>query len=133
MQNNPPDPARPRPQITRWFYLCLGLGFVALGFVGVFVPVLPTTPFLILAAACFARSSQRLEGWLLSHPQFGPMLRSWRARGAIPMGAKWMAFAGCATGFGLFLWRSDPSAGLILLVAAIMLAGLGYVFTRPSA
>lgn len=68
----------------RGVYLAVGLLFVALGFVGAFLPVLPTTPFLILAAACFARSSRQLESWLLDHPRFVPTLRDWRERGAIP-------------------------------------------------
>jgi len=72
----------------RGFYLVLGLTFVGLGVVGAFLPVLPTTPFMILAAACFARSSTRLENWLLGHSRFGPLLRDWRARGAIPRPAK---------------------------------------------
>jgi hypothetical protein len=72
----------------RSVYLVLGFIFIALGFVGAFLPVLPTTPFLILATTCFARSSPRLESWLLSHPRFGPSLRAWRERGAIPLRAK---------------------------------------------
>lgn len=121
------------PLITRWIYLVLGLVFVGAGFIGIFVPVLPTTPFLILAAACFARSSVRLELWLLSHPRFGPLLLCWRERGAIPVFAKWMSLVGCALGFGLFLYGGDPSWPLILFVAGVMAAGIGYVFTRPSA
>jgi uncharacterized membrane protein YbaN (DUF454 family) len=52
----------------------LGLIFVGLGFVGAFAPLMPTTIFLILAAACFIRSSSRLEAWVLNHPRFGPTL-----------------------------------------------------------
>lgn len=117
----------------RRIYLALGLGFVALGFAGIFLPVLPTTPFLILAAACFARSSSRMENWLLEHRRFGPLLRDWRERGAIPWKAKIMALAGTSLGFVLFWVGSSPGPVLAISVAALMLAGLVYVFSRPSA
>lgn len=116
----------------RRVYLALGLAFVAIGFVGAFLPVLPTTPFLILAAACFARSSPRLEGWLLAHPRFGPLLRAWREHGAIPSRAKLMALAGTALGFLLFWIGSKPGPALTIGVGVLMAAGLAYVFTRPS-
>ncbi|SOB93984.1 YbaN family protein [Rhodobacter maris] len=119
--------------IVRAVFLTLGLGFVALGFVGVFLPVLPTVPFLILAAGCFARSSERLEAWLLGHRHFGPMLRDWRARGAIPMRGKLMALAGSTLGMVLFVTLRHPGPVPIALVAGVMLGGLGYVFTRPTA
>ena len=114
----------------RRVYLVLGLVFVALGFVGVFLPVLPTTPFLILAAACFARSSRRLESWLLDHPRFGPMLRDWRERGAIPWKAKLMALAGMSAGFLVFWFTHRPGPLLTIGVVALMLTGLAYVYTR---
>ena len=117
----------------RSVYLVLGLLFIALGFIGAFLPVLPTTPFLILATACFARSSPRLENWLLSHPRFGPSLRAWRERGAIPARAKLLAVAGIITGFLLFYFGSAPGPILMASVGAFMLVGLVYVLTRPSA
>lgn len=116
----------------RGVYLAAGLLFVAIGFIGIFLPVLPTTPFLILAAACFARSSRRLESWLLDHRRFGPLLRDWRQRGAIPRPAKLMALAGTSLGFLVFWLGRDPGPVLLTAVAALMLAGLAYVFTRPS-
>jgi uncharacterized membrane protein YbaN (DUF454 family) len=117
----------------RALYFTLGLVFVALGFVGAFLPVLPTTPFLILAAACFARSSRRFEAWLLDHPRFGPLLRQWRERGAIPRKAKALALAGVATGFLLFISFGPPlSPAILALVGLLMLSGLAYVFSRPS-
>lgn len=119
--------------MMRHLYLGLGWGFVALGFVGAFLPVLPTTPFLILAAGCFARSSDRLEAWLLGHPRFGPLLRAWRDRGAIPRRAKLMAVAGSALGFVLFYRASTPGPWAIAAVAALMLGGMAYVLSRPSA
>jgi len=119
--------------MMRHLYLLLGWAFVALGFVGAFLPVLPTTPFLILAAGCFARSSARLEAWLLDHPRFGPLLRAWRDRGAIPRRAKVMAVAGSALGFVLFYRATAHGLWLALAVAALMLAGMAYVLSRPSA
>lgn len=117
----------------RGIYFVLGLACVALGFIGAFLPVLPTTPFLILAAACFARSSPRLENWLLSHPRFGPLLRAWRERGAIPKTAKFMALAGMSIGFLVFWIGGNPGPLLMAGVAILMLSGLAYVFSRPSA
>ncbi len=118
--------------VLRGIYLVLGLLLVALGFIGAFLPVLPTTPFLILAAACFTRSSRRLETWLLDHRRFGPILRDWRQRGAIPRKAKLMSLAGTSGGFALFWLGSDPGPLLATAVAMLMLDGLAYVFTRPS-
>lgn len=103
-----------------------------LGVIGAFLPILPTTPFMILAAGCFARSSPRLEAWLLSHPVFGPMLRDWRERGAIPQRAKMAAVVGCVFGYALFWFGTEPTAVLKIMVALLMLTGLAYVFSRPS-
>lgn len=121
-----------RSRFARGIFLVLGFAFVVLGFIGAFLPVLPTTPFLILAAACFARSSTRFESWLLNHPRFGPLLKDWRARGAIPRKAKLAALAGMIVGFTMFRLAGDPGLPLTLGVAAVMLAGLAYVFSRPS-
>ena len=126
------EPNRPGcPALRGVFFLC-GLLFVLLGFIGAFLPVLPTTPFLILAAACFARSSRKLERWLLDHPRFGPTLRDWRQRGAIPRKAKLLSLAGTSFGFLLFWLGGNPGPAPMAAVAALMLVGLAYVFTRPS-
>lgn len=119
--------------IRRHIFLLLGLAFTGLGFLGAFLPVLPTVPFLIVAAACFARSSKRLELWLLSHRRFGPLLIDWRERGAIPLRAKWMSLGGSALGFVLFVRGSHPGWPLMLAVGALMAFGVIYVFTRPTA
>ena len=75
----------------RWLLLTLGWLFVVLGVAGAILPVLPTTPFILLAAACFARSSERFYAWLLENRIFGPLIRDWRAHRAIPRRAKWLA------------------------------------------
>ena len=116
----------------RILFASAGLFFVMLGVAGAFLPILPTTPFIILAAACFARSSPRLEAWLLSHPVFGSTLRDWRERGAIPWKAKLAAAVGCGIGYTIFWFGTEPTAVLGTVVGLLMLSGLAYVFSRPS-
>ena len=71
-------------------YLLLGTGWlsVALGVVGIFLPVLPTTPFLLLAAACFVRSSRRFYDWLVTHPRLGPWFRDYLEGNGVPLKGK---------------------------------------------
>ena len=66
----------------------LGFIFVGIGFTGIFIPILPTTPFLIVAAACFARSSKRWHDWLLSNKVFGPVLTDWEEKKCIKRSLK---------------------------------------------
>lgn len=113
-------------------YVALGFVFLALGIIGAFLPVMPTTIFLILAAWSFGRSSPRLESWMLDHPHFGPVLRAWREHGAIPRRAKWMAGSGIALGYALFWWTAAPSPWLAALVGVAMLSCAVWIFTRPE-
>lgn len=116
----------------RGVYLTLGLALTGLGLVGALLPVLPTTPFLILAAACFTRSSPRLERWLLEHRLFGPALTQWREHGAIPFKVKLLALTGSITGF-LLLWLVVAPGTTVLAISGLLIAiGIAYVFTRPS-
>lgn len=87
--NSPRGPAR-------WLWIGAGLLFVALGAVGAFLPLLPTVPFLLLAAFCFARGNPVWEQRLLDHPRYGPPLREWRARRAISRRAKVAALTAMA-------------------------------------
>lgn len=118
--------------MLRPIYLIAGLLLVALGIIGAFVPLMPTTIFLILAAWCFARSSTRLENWLLNHPRFGQTLRDWRDTGAISRSAKALACSGIALGFVLFWIGARPGLWLWLLVAAILAACAAFILTRPD-
>lgn len=118
--------------MKRWMFLVCGLVLTGLGIVGAFVPLMPTTIFLILAAACFARSSPRLEAWLMEHARFGPTLRAWRENGAIPRKAKALACAGMALGFVLFFAFAHPGLILALSVGAALAACAAFVLSRPS-
>jgi uncharacterized membrane protein YbaN (DUF454 family) len=80
-----------RPLWVRGLWLCAGVVALLLGIAGIFLPLLPTTPFVLLAAACFSRGSVRCERWLLQHPRFGPMVRDWRRHRAVPLRAKQLA------------------------------------------
>lgn len=115
----------------RILWLAAGLACTALGIIGAILPLMPTTVFLLAAAACFARSSPRLHGWLLDHPTFGPPIRNWQEHGAISRGAKRLAVGTMAVVLGLSL-----VFGLSRLAlggqAALILVGAGFILTRPD-
>lgn len=119
--------------LLRWTYLGFGWLMVAIGAVGVVLPGLPTTPFLIVAVWCFARSSERFERYLLEHRTFGPTLVAWREKGAIPRRAKILSVATMSVSFPLFLATAHPSFLFAAVVAGLMLAGAAYVLSRPTA
>lgn len=92
----PPSPppaieAAPLPQWVQWLLRGVAVLSLALGFLGIFLPILPTTPFILLAAWAATRSSPRLLAWLERHRLFGEMLRDWRRGGVVSRKAKWAA------------------------------------------
>lgn len=115
----------------RALWTALGLGFVGLGLVGVVLPLLPTTPFMLLAAACFARSSPRLHDRLVGHRLFGPAIINWRDHRAIPRRGKQAAIIAMAAAFALSV--ALGVAPWALAVQAAVMAVMGtWIATRPS-
>lgn len=117
---------------ARWTLFALGFVFLGLGAVGLVLPVMPGVVFLILAAACFARSSPRFESWLVNHRHLGPPVVGWRRTGAIPRHGKLAACLGMAASFAVMTVGGAPLIA-IAPVAAIMLACAAYILTRPDA
>lgn len=82
-------------------YRIAGFFFIGLGVIGALLPVVPTTPFLILAASCFAKSSEKLHSWLLNSPAFGPTIRKWEEERCVTPMTKFIA-SSSIVGFGGF-------------------------------
>lgn len=131
MSGQEPPTAQKGHPLTRPMYFVAGLALTGLGIAGYLLPVMPGTIFLILAAACFARSSERLETWLVNHPRLGPSVTAWRKNGAISRRIKVIAITSMVVSFGLLLlahlspeWMA--AAGVLLLASAL------FVATRPE-
>ncbi|MGE8287116.1 MAG: YbaN family protein [Stenotrophomonas sp.] len=115
----------------RWLWFCLGWLMVTLGVVGVLLPVMPTTIFLIMAVCCFSRSSPRFESWLLSHPRYGRPLRQWKEHGAISAKGKCFAACGMVVGYILFFMSAHPGWRLAVGVGLFFVISAAYVLSRP--
>lgn len=116
----------------RYLLLSAGWTAVALAVVGIFLPIMPTVPFLLIAAFCFARSSHKIHEWLISHPTFGPPINDWRARGVIRRRAKIAAILSMAGGFIVVVVLG--LSPLILTVQGIVLLAVAlFIWTRPEA
>lgn len=108
----------------RWLWAVAGICSTALGVAGIFLPLLPTVPLLLLAAACFARGSERLHRWLLDHRHLGPMIRGYLDGQGIPLRAKISAIA--------LLWVSISASVLFLVPlrwVQVLLLGIGLAVT----
>lgn len=116
----------------RPFWYALGMVALVLGVIGIALPVLPTVPFLLLAAAAFARSSPRLERRILNHPTYGPPVRAWREHGAVSRLAKIWAVGAMACGVG-FSWLAGMPAWVVAGQGLICTAIGAYLVTRPEA
>lgn len=116
----------------RHLLMALGWAMVALGVLGLFLPVLPTAPFLIVAAWAFSRSSRRFHDWLHHHPRLGPPLRAWQSHGVIPVRGKVAAVVGMWSSLGLVLAFAPGGWVLPAVHATIITAVTAFILTRPS-
>ena len=101
--------------VFRWFWLIIGLLLTGLGFIGIFIPGLPTTIFMILAASCYFRSSQRLYSWVMNHKYFGYHVKNYRDKKGMPLKAKIMSL--------IMMW-------LFVLYAVILAISVDLVFIK---
>lgn len=117
---------------VRAILVVVGSVSLGLGVIGIFLPVLPTTPFLLLAAACYARSSERLYRWLLGQPSLGPIVTEWRRSRSLPPGVKVRALVVVAITFAVSIVLVDALAvRLVLIVVAAILAT--FLYRIPTA
>jgi len=124
----------PPPRPLRYFWNLLGFLALGLGIIGIPLPVLPTTPFILLAAYLFAKGSPRYHAWLRNHKTFGKIVRDWEEHGSIPTRAKIIATVMIAIAISFPLWITRENVPVEARWATAILAGIGwtYVITRPS-
>ncbi|MES2582553.1 MAG: YbaN family protein [Pseudomonadota bacterium] len=125
------NPAKPLPHGLQWLLRALAVLSLALGFLGLFLPVLPTTPFILLAAWAAARSSPRLLAWLEQHRLFGKMLRDWRQGGVVSRKAKWGATTAMSVS-AVFLLFTVPKLWAAGVAIACMGSVLVWLWRRPE-
>ena len=119
------------PKALHWTYIGVGWVFTGLGIIGAFVPVMPTTPFLLVALWAFSKSSPRLQKWLLEHPRYGPTLRDWHNYGAIRSSIKVVAITAMAASVVMVYWMTDNILAITLHATVVTLTAL-FILSRPS-
>ncbi|MFT3900665.1 MAG: YbaN family protein [Gordonia sp. (in: high G+C Gram-positive bacteria)] len=120
------------PGRARWAWWALAYLSLGLGFAGVVLPVLPTVPFILLAAYAAARGSDRLHRWLLDHPRFGPMITDWQEHGAVSRRSKWLATISMLV-CGVVLLLVAPIRPVAYVSIGIMAVVGTWLWLRPEA
>ncbi len=114
------------------FWFSIGALSVLLGAIGAALPLMPTVPFLLLAAFSFARSSPRFETWLMEHRVFGPPIRDWRKHGAIRRRGKWLATASIVAALTVSVVLGFP-LWVLAVQWVVLIAVTIFIWTRPEA
>ncbi|MCW8917075.1 MAG: YbaN family protein [Magnetovibrio sp.] len=129
----PKKTKRPTPEACKkTVFLVLGWLFFALGVIGAFLPVMPTTLFMIMALWAFANGSEELHNWLYTHPRFGPALQHWDQHRVIPLHAKIAAIGGMGISLIYVVVFSDAPTLAVFAATAFIAVGAVYVLSRPS-
>jgi len=116
-----------RKRLKKTLYMLLGFLFILLGILGVFLPLLPTTPFIILAAFLFSQSSEKYHQWLLNNKVFGPILYNWENSRCIPNFAKKLSFIMIAI-FGSYSLYVIPILAVKILTLALLTYGCYFIY-----
>ena len=116
-----------RKRLKKTLYMFLGFLFIILGLVGVFLPLLPTTPFIILAAFFFSKSSEKYHQWLLNNKVFGPILYNWETSRCIPLFAKNLSFIMIAI-FGSYSIYVIPLIAVKILTVLLLSYGCYFIY-----
>ena len=116
--------------LKKHVFRLLGFLFLALGAIGIFLPLLPTTPLVLLATACFARSSERWHRWVLENRTFGPMVSNWECRRCVSLRVKLVAYVSMAAVGGYsVIYAVEPvwakfAGGLLILIGLVTVSRL---------
>lgn len=129
---HPPKHNHVKSELLRGVLICVGWISICCGLIGLFLPLVPTIPFLLLATVCFSRSSERFHSWLVEHRHLGPLLRDYLVGGGIPLRAKVMAIG--------MIWISIPCSMLLFvetfwikaLLVTVATAITLYLLTLPT-
>ncbi len=119
-------------QTWRWLMIACGVLALGVGAIGIFVPLLPTAPFVLLAAFCFSRGSKRLHRWLAEHPRFGRYVRDWEAEQVIPPVGKYAASFTMVPSVSWVIASRDIPFWLEGLMALTVVGVLWFVWSRPA-
>ncbi|MBU2980324.1 YbaN family protein [Lentibacter algarum] len=115
----------------RVIWLIAGLLSLGVGFIGIVLPLVPTVPLVLLAAYCFARSSEKLHQWLVSHPTFGSSISDWHTHGAISKTGKRLATVSVLVVLGISL-IANLAIHILLIQAATLSIVLWFIWSRPT-
>lgn len=119
--------------MRRTLFFIGGLVAFGLGALGAVLPLLPTTPFILLSAFCFANSSQRFYDWLHEHPYFGKIIKNWKENGTIPAKAKFLSLGMMTMSLGMIYYHlGDKSIGFAVFATVLCLIGLVFMWRIPT-
>ncbi len=113
-------------------YLSFGIAFVLMAIIGIFLPLIPTTPFLLLSAYCFSRSSEKYYQWLLNHRIFGPIITDWNKYGVVSVKSKIIAVSMIIALFSYSLIYVEVAPIVKIIISLIGLSVITFLLTRPS-